>query len=126
MLTCSCPDWDESEEWCYTAPSDFTVFSKKRRKRCCSCHELINKGADCLKFYRDRYAHSETEERIYGEGEPIAITPWYMCEACGEIFLNLNALGFCVDIACDMKRELEEYQQEYAGDAWEKFKAAYV
>jgi hypothetical protein len=33
-----------------------------------------------------------------------------MCERCGEIFLNLSDIGYCLDIMDDMRENLKEYQ----------------
>ena len=114
MLSCSCPDWefdDEWEGWLYYGPSDFSVFDKKRRKRCCSCKELIDIDSLCLEFGRTRYPRTEIEDRIYGEGNEIEIASYFMCDKCGEQYLNLEALGYCIDITDNMFDLLEEYQE---------------
>jgi hypothetical protein len=50
------------------------------------------------------------QERIFGEGGEIGIASWYMCSKCGEIFLNLDSLGYCIDIENDtMTKLLKEY-----------------
>jgi len=97
-LSCSCGgDYD----WYYNAPEDFIKFKPKRRKRCCSCGELINIGSDCLEF--DRYKISEYGDEIY-------LASKFMCEKCGEIFLNLSDLGYCLTIGIySMQECLEEY-----------------
>jgi hypothetical protein len=124
MLSCYCPDFDDTNHssWSYYPSIDFKIFDKTRRKRCCSCHELIDLQSLCLEFGRSRSIHTEVEEKIYGEDGEVPLADWYMCEDCGEIYLNLDALGFCVDISLDMREELKEYQQEYAGERWTKFK----
>jgi hypothetical protein len=33
----------------------------------------------------------------------------YMCKKCGESFLNLNDLGYCITLGDNMKETLEEY-----------------
>ncbi len=110
MLSCSCGEW-EGEGWYYINPSDFTKLSTTRRKRCCSCQELININADCLEFDRYRAPKDEIEIKIFGEDEEIEIATWYMCEGCGEIFLNLEDLGYCLSIETPMQEYLAEYQE---------------
>lgn len=46
-----------------------------------------------------------------------------MCEQCGEIFLNLNALDFCIDIEKNMNTLMQEYQTKYAHPSWIKKEA---
>ncbi|HID69898.1 MAG TPA: hypothetical protein EYP35_05410 [Desulfobacterales bacterium] len=73
---------------------------------------MIDLDSEVLKFNRVRYPISDVEVKIYGEDGEIHLAPWYMCAACGEIFLNLNALGFCIDIELDsMPGLLEDYHE---------------
>lgn len=97
MLSCSCSDWD-GDGWWYYPPNDFTKFKAKRRKRCCSCKELIDIGADCLEFCRTR-------------GDEIGMAPLHMCEKCGEIYFNLESAGYCLDIIENMNDYLKEYHE---------------
>ena len=108
-LSCSCPDFSPENpgDWWYFIPSDFSKLKTDKRKRCCSCNELINIGSDCLDFWRERLPYTEIEERI--SGEIIQISSLYMCETCGEIYLNLSDLGYCIDIKSNMQKCLEEY-----------------
>ena len=87
MLSCTC-DFDY-DSWYEMAPDDFVKFNRKRRNRCISCNVLIDIGQDCLEFAMWRIPYSWVEEKIYGDCVPIANR--YMCEKCGEIFLNLTA-----------------------------------
>ena len=105
MLSCSC-DTDYME-WYYYPPGDFITFDKSRRKRCCSCQTLIDIGSLCLKFDRHRSPLSDIEERILGE--EVGLASHFMCDVCGEIFLNLNALGYCINLGPHMKEYLEDY-----------------
>jgi hypothetical protein len=110
MLSCSCPEWDgEPGTWCYYIPDDFTKLKGKRRKRCCSCNKLIDIGSDCLEFTREKAANDEIEERI--RGEVFSISSFWMCERCGEIYLNLNALGYCMVPTDEMTEALREYHE---------------
>lgn len=104
-LSCAC-DFDE-DGWWYEAPDDFSVFPQGRRKRCCSCHKLIDAGTQCVEFPRVRYAATDIEERIYGD--TVVLASWYMCEWCGEMYFNLEALGYCHWLGDSIKENLEEY-----------------
>ena len=120
-LSCSCPGYDDFA-WYYSYNPEFSSLKTTRRKRCCSCKDLIDLGSDVLEFGRSREPRTEIEERIFGDGDTVEMASWYMCEDCGEIFFNLENVGFCVDIQDDMRENLKEYQREYAHPAWQSFK----
>jgi hypothetical protein len=104
MLGCTCNfDFDSY----YYPADDFTEFICLRRKRCVSCNSLIKFTADCLQFTCCRIPYSAIEEIIHGDEVPMADK--YMCEKCGEIFLNLDAIGYCMNLGADMREELREY-----------------
>jgi len=104
MLTCDCGF--DFEYW-YFPDDDFTIYNKNRWKRCHSCKEFITNGNLCLRFTNFRESSDDIEERIYPDGVPLA--DCFMCERCGEIFLNLEALEYCINIAEPMQELLEEY-----------------
>jgi len=107
-LSCGCHGFDtDGWDWWYYNPNDFTPYNGKRRTRCCSCQVLIAPGDECVCIDRVRAPRSEIEERIHGEEIPIA--SWYLCEKCGEIFLNLTAYGYCVEIQENMTDQLHEH-----------------
>ena len=108
MLSCSC-DFGDYDEW-YDIPQDFSTFNLARRKRCWSCKELIDKKSQCVKFNKYRRTKSYIEERIYGDEKQLA--DWYLCECCGEKYLNLQALGYCILLGSDLQELLAEYWQE--------------
>lgn len=124
-LSCSCDyDYDfEPGDWMYSFEdsSDFIPLDTNRRKRCCSCGELINIGVSCIKYPRHRYPHDEIEARIKTgldledslNDEPcISISDHYHCEKCGEIFLNLTDIGYnCLSPREDMRKSLKEYHE---------------
>ncbi len=112
-LSCTCPDDDGDFAWYYSSPEDFTKLETKKRKRCSSCKELINIGDTILKFVKWRYPKDDIEERIYGDGGEISMAPVFMCEKCGDQYMNLEALGFCINIEENMFELLKEYQEEY-------------
>jgi len=109
MLYCTCGDYFDCDTWYYYHPEDFSKLTTSKRKRCCSCKVLINKQAGCLEFPRQRQPRHDIEEEIYGDEVPLA--SYFMCEACGEIYLNLSDLGYCLDITQDMREYLKEYQE---------------
>jgi len=82
---------------------------------------MISFGDICVEFPRARYPYNEIESRIAGvdwdcmEEATIKISPVYQCEKCGEIYLNLNSVGFeCISPCEDMAQLLRDYQIEYA------------
>jgi hypothetical protein len=110
-LSCSCDfdqDQDDFEEW-YYYPDDFTTLNRKRRKRCKSCDELIDIGACCIEFERCRRPLSDIEERI--SGDIVQIAPYYHCEKCAEIAMNLIELKYCVNPEDNMNELLKEYHE---------------
>lgn len=125
-LSCSCSEWD-GDGWywvmarktiaqgCGNIPIEeeyFFPLKSKRSKRCCSCNAKILPGQMSLRFNRWRAA-TEFEQDKLGWDE-VKIAPWFMCESCGEIFLNLDALGYCLDISDHMPELLDEHREEHA------------
>lgn len=128
-LSCSCEydeyHYSEPGGWYYeyTPDLDFSAFSGKRSKRCCSCKQPIRSGEFCLRHPRVRYPYDEIESQIkcnmfldeaLGDEATISIANYWHCETCGEIFLNLRSLGFeCICPDEDMKCLLDEYREIY-------------
>ena len=107
MLSCSCDFDGDGDSWYYYPPNDFSLFDRKRCERCCSCGKLIDIGAQCVEFDRHRPPLSDIDERINGDEVPLA--SWYMCEWCGEMYFNLESLGYCILLGDSMKENLEDY-----------------
>lgn len=107
----SCSHNDGECAWYFNEPQDFTTLQTHRRKRCGSCGNLIEKGAACLAFFCWRDPITDIEERICGDEVPVARK--YLCEKCGDQYMNLTALGFCVAPNEDMFELLEEYADTY-------------
>jgi hypothetical protein len=105
MLSCSC--YIDNPEWWYYAAEDFTILQTNRRKRCCSCSKLIDIGSSCVELKRARHALTEVEEDICGYEVPLA--SWWLCEWCGEMYLNLSELGYCYYAGDDLREDLKEY-----------------
>lgn len=114
-LSCSC-SWDGGEpgQTCYYWADDFEKLSTHKRKRCCSCGDLINIESYCLIFPQFKVPEYDIEINIYGEDGEIPRAPAFMCEKCGEIWLNLQSVGFeCIAPHENMPEMLKEYQVEY-------------
>lgn len=109
-LSCICYE-DYDAAWYWSPSDDFKLYPGKRATRCCSCKAKINKGDLVLELYRTREPRSEIEVRIYGEGDTVELASWFHCESCGEIFLNLSDLKYCMSIEDDMRENLKEYHQ---------------
>lgn len=108
-LSCEC-GYDYDADWWYYSPDDFTpMYEFKRRKRCHSCKKLIDAETPCLVFRCERAAKTDIEENIYGCEVPLANK--YFCERCGEIFLNLTALKFCINLEDKMEDLLSDYHE---------------
>ena len=124
-LSCSCEyDWEpEIGDWIYRFENivDFEPLQTSKRKRCCSCNELINIGDLCLKYSRSRYPYNEVESRIttgvcledsLADEAPIVIADHYHCERCAEIWLNLTDIGYeCLAPNDNMAKALKEYHE---------------
>lgn len=109
-LSCTCDYMDiDDPDWWFYEPNDFSIFQKKRRKRCNSCGRLIDIGSPCLEFLRDRPPCTDIEEMIVGDDVPIASL--YFCEWCGEQYFNLSDLGYCLTPEDDMIKCLKEYYE---------------
>lgn len=123
-LSCSC-DYDYDcvpGDWNYIINDhDFVRLSTLKRKRCCSCKDLINIGSLCLIHQRSRYPYDQLESRkklsqdledALCQDPLIPIANHYQCERCGEIFLNLVAAGYqCLSPSEDMEESLKEYHK---------------
>ena len=124
-LSCSC-DWHPDYypgDWlyyfCQIESYKFRPLETNRRVRCCSCQDLINIGALCIRHRRHRYPYDEIESRIkcgcdlddvFCDPPTISIANHHQCERCGEIWLNLQSLGFeCLSPNENMADALAEY-----------------
>ena len=116
-LSCDCDiDWDpDPGDWYWNSvPRDYKTFEFKRRKRCCSCDELIGIGALTTEHTRVKTPGSDVEINIYGEDGEIAIASDWMCEKCSDLFLSLVELGYCVNPRDKMTELVEEHAREHS------------
>lgn len=107
-LSCVCGDY----AFYYEVVGEYETFNRARRCRCVSCRELINRGDTVQRFQRWRESNSDIEDRIYGT--EVYLADQFMCERCGDLFLSLHELGFCIDLGDDMRRLVREYATDYA------------
>lgn len=108
-LSCHC-GFDTDADWWWYHPADFQTLKTKRGRRCKSCNNLIKIGSLCLEFKREKYPRTFVEYKIYGDNE-IPMPSWYLCEDCGEIFMNLDDIGYCVAPYDNMKVLMKEYHE---------------
>ena len=112
-LSCECDEWDGDGIGWYV-PSDFSELKTKKSKRCKSCGIPIRPEDTVLEFERFHYPSDEIEIKIYGDDGSTEIpnASWFLCAVCGEIFLNLDDLNFCVRPDENMNELLEVYRTE--------------
>jgi len=114
-LSCSCDYDPEPGMIIWYSPNDYSLLTTTKRKRCCSCNELIDKGSISTSFERYKIPDSEIEESIYGEGGEIPMASKYMCERCSDLYFSINELGFCINLDDDMRDLVKEYKRDYVG-----------
>lgn len=118
-LSCACNEWDGEGE-VYLPDEDLSKLDRgKNRRRCKSCGEPISQGDTVLKFDRGRGIETDIENRIYGD-EMVPLAPVYHCEKCGEIYLNLSALGYCMYYDENMNEAIDQYRREHDSGGWFK------
>lgn len=114
-LSCEC-DTDDCA-W-YYSPRDYEPLATKRARKCCSCKARIAVGDLALPFTRWKTPEYDTiDERIYGEGGEVPLAEWYMCERCGDLYLSITELGYCIDLGRDDMREIVKEYAEMAAHA---------
>ena len=127
-LSCDCDyDYSDCDFW-YEQPNDFVKFKGSKDTKCCSCNKLIEKNNTCLEFERYRNYDEELDdiddededgEYVDHSNHPVRIDNLFMCEACGEIYLNLTDIGYCVSIDDRMSVLMEEYKKMVTENAEE-------
>jgi hypothetical protein len=107
-LSCYCND---DGDWWHISADDFSALDTKRCRKCASCRERIPVGATVLKMdcYRQPSDSIGIEERIYGDEVPM--TPKYLCERCGDLYLSLTELGYCLNLGEDMRELVLDYAE---------------
>jgi hypothetical protein len=132
-LSCSC-DWDydpDPGDWhyylCRIDSYKFRPLETARRVRCCSCKEFISVGDLVIRHLRHRYPHDEIESRIkckcdleeaFQDEPSIRMADHYQCERCGEIWLNLQSLGYECLVPNENMEDSLAYYHELTG--WER------
>ncbi len=103
-LSCSCGhDYDQ---W-YEAAEDTESLQTVRSRKCWSCDKRISSGEEVLACYCFRAPRCDYEESRFGDGVPQATQ--FLCASCAEIFQNLSAAGFCMNLGDSMDECLREF-----------------
>lgn len=106
-LTCSC---SSDYSWYFDPPDNYTVFPMAIRRERCSCGNLIEHGATCLKFKCYRLPRDDIESRIYGEDGEIPLAAEWLCERCADLYFSFYELGYeCVAPGENMLELLKDY-----------------
>ena len=100
-LSCDCSD---DYDFYYEPPNDYKTIDKD--KKCCSCKQEIKAGELLLEF--NYFEIDEDLEEEYRRSD-------FMCEKCGDIYLSLEELGFCINLGYSMEALLNEYHHDYLG-----------
>lgn len=112
-LSCGCDsDWGpEPGDWYYTGyrSDDYEPLPFKRRKRCCSCKELIEVGALAVQHERVKVPEDDIEIKIHGEDGEIPLASDWTCETCSDLFFSLSEIGYCVNPRENMQLLIKEY-----------------
>jgi len=115
-LMCEC-DTDfcpEPGDWYwYSSPKDYSVLPFKKRRKCCSCDELIDVNGVATKHDRVKVPDTDIEISIYGEDGEIPIAADWMCERCSDLYFSLSELGYCVSPRDDMRELTKDYAAEH-------------
>jgi len=98
-LSCSC---DDDGDWWHEPPDDYSTLDTKRCRKCASCRGRIPVGALVLKVRCWRYFRGDAE---------IAMPNRYLCERCGDLWLSLTELGFCLNLGEDMRELVRDYAE---------------
>lgn len=98
----------------YADPADdFSIMDKDCK--CGSCGKKIQAEEIALSFtcYRQPDEESEDPEdiRAVEDGDWYYMPNEYLCESCGEIYMNLTAIGYEVWNGENMPELLAEYQK---------------
>lgn len=120
-LTCRCQDFDpdpDAGDVMWMEAQDYSTLGTKRSRRCTSCNARINPGEIVLEIIREKIPEDDIELKIWGDDGLIPRASHYLCEKCADLFLSLDALGFCVNPYECMEELRKQYVQEYVlGDA---------
>ena len=112
-VTCACDYGYDGGSWWYEHDREFTVLKTRKRRRCWSCNELIDIGAECGILSRFRAPLSDVEESIYIDIVPLA--PAHLCEECYGLLLSVEEAGGCVLLEKGerLKDAVAEWRQDY-------------
>ena len=95
-VSCSC-DWDGGGICCIGTLPEMTC---RTPRKCYACNKQINSG-DIM--YR---------QNLYDYDDYKFVAPLFFCEECGDMMLNLEALGYCYNLAEPIRSQWIEYLRE--------------
>lgn len=112
-LDCECGDPYDCE-WYFLSPDkgeEFEPFQESEPCKCGSCKRYIQIGEDCIKFP----CYNANECAVDENGEELDEDRLefisYLCSDCGEQWLNLTDIGYCIPINENVMDYLREYQR---------------
>lgn len=120
-LSCICDD-----DFDYYADPNENFSTAKQDCRCKSCSKKIKAGETVLRFHCWRPADPDSDDPVDiqadEDGCDVDLPDEFHCERCGEIYMNLYEIGYCLCSGEHMPSLLKEYQ-EMTGFDPEKYKA---
>lgn len=98
----------------YADPADdFSIMDKDCK--CGSCGKKIQAGETVLRFHCWRPADPDSDDPVdiqaEEDGDDVDLPDEYHCERCGEIYMNLLEIGYCLCSGEHMPSLLKEYQE---------------
>lgn len=105
MLSCGCGYEGDIDLPFYYIPTDFSIFKSFKKTECVSCSKKLKRFDLSVKFTWFVLKQYEYDEVYKLNGIN------YMCEECGEKYLNLTALDFCIEIGPGVS--MDDYMEEY-------------
>jgi len=105
MLSCGCDFEGDLDLPFYYIPNDFQTCKSFKKVRCVSCKKPLKRFDLSVKFswFLLKGADYDDDYKINGVD--------YMCEDCGEKYLNLTALDFCIQVGPGIS--MDDYMAEY-------------
>ena len=105
----------EDDVFDYYADPDENFSTAKQDCKCESCGKKIKAGETVVRFHCWRPADPDSgnPEDIQADedGDDVHLPDEFHCERCGEIYLNLHEIGYCLCISEHMPSLLKEYQK---------------
>lgn len=121
-LSCECDTDPNDLYWWWGGHSKLKQMPDlPRRKRCNSCHTLINPGEDIFEFRRFRHPKDDIEYAIHYQSVPLA--SYWTCEVCSGLIMAVEDLGMCYSLGnTSIKQQIKEYRE--AERDYQKYRTA--